>query len=55
MRILVSGATGLIVRELGKARVARGDMLVYLVRDLGAAAAAVSRPLPRQRPHAPGA
>lgn len=37
MRILMTGATGLIGRELGKALVARGDTLVCLVRDLGAA------------------
>ena len=33
MRILVTGATGLIGRELGKALAARGDTLVCLVRD----------------------
>lgn len=37
MRILMTGATGLIGRELGKALVARGDTLVCLVRDLAAA------------------
>jgi uncharacterized protein (TIGR01777 family) len=37
MRILMTGATGLIGRELGKALVARGDTLVCLVRDLNAA------------------
>jgi len=37
MRILMTGATGLIGRELGKALVARGDSLVCLVRDRGAA------------------
>ena len=37
MRILMTGATGLIGRELGKALVARGDALVCLVRDVGAA------------------
>jgi uncharacterized protein (TIGR01777 family) len=37
MRILMTGATGLIGRELGKSLVARGDTLVCLVRDLGAA------------------
>jgi hypothetical protein len=37
VRILMTGATGLIGRELGKALVARGDTLVCLVRDLGAA------------------
>ena len=33
MRILLTGATGLIGRELGKALAARGDRLVCLVRD----------------------
>ena len=33
MRILMTGATGLIGRELGKALAARGDTLVCLVRD----------------------
>ena len=33
----MTGATGLIGRELGKALVARGDTLVCLVRDVGAA------------------
>jgi uncharacterized protein (TIGR01777 family) len=33
MRILMTGATGLIGRALGKALVARGDTLVCLVRD----------------------
>lgn len=37
MRILLTGATGLIGRELGKALAARGDTLVCLVRDVGAA------------------
>ena len=37
MRILMTGATGLIGRELGKALVARGDTLVCLVRDVNAA------------------
>jgi uncharacterized protein len=37
VRILITGATGLIGRELGKALLARGDSLVCLVRDLGAA------------------
>ena len=37
MRILMTGATGLIGRELGKALAARGDTLVCLVRDVGAA------------------
>jgi uncharacterized protein len=37
MRILMTGATGLIGRELGKALVARGDTLVCLVRDVSAA------------------
>jgi hypothetical protein len=37
MRVLMSGATGLIGRELGKALVARGATLVCLVRDLAAA------------------
>jgi len=37
MRILMTGATGLIGRELGKVLAARGDTLVCLVRDLGAA------------------
>ena len=37
MRILMTGATGLIGRELGKALVARGDTLVCLVRDVRAA------------------
>ncbi len=37
MRILITGATGLIGRELGKALVARGDTLVCLVRDLSTA------------------
>lgn len=37
MRILMTGATGLIGRELGKALVARGDSLVCLVRDVRAA------------------
>ena len=33
MRVLLTGATGLIGRELGKALAARGDTLVCLVRD----------------------
>ena len=33
MRILMTGATGLIGKELGKALAARGDTLVCLVRD----------------------
>mgnify|MGYP001462184930 CR=1 FL=1 len=33
MRVLLTGATGLIGRELGKALVARGDTVVCLVRD----------------------
>ena len=33
MRILMTGATGLIGRELGKALAARGDTLVCLVRN----------------------
>ncbi len=37
MRILMTGATGLIGRELGKALAARGDTLVCLVRDVRAA------------------
>ena len=37
MRILLTGATGLIGRELGKALAARGDTLVCLVRDVGTA------------------
>ncbi len=37
MRILMTGATGLIGRELGKALTARGDSLVCLVRDVSAA------------------
>ena len=37
MRILMTGATGLIGRELGKALAARGDTLVCLVRDLSTA------------------
>jgi uncharacterized protein len=37
MRILITGATGLIGRELGKALAARGDTLVCLVRDVGTA------------------
>lgn len=37
MRILMTGATGLIGRELGKALVTRGDTLVCLVRDVSAA------------------
>ena len=37
MRILMTGATGLIGRELGKALAARGDTLVCLVRDIDAA------------------
>lgn len=37
MRILLTGATGLIGRELGKALAARGDTLVCLVRDVEAA------------------
>jgi len=37
MRILMTGATGLIGRELGKTLVARGDTLVCLVRDVRAA------------------
>jgi NAD dependent epimerase/dehydratase family enzyme len=53
MRILLTGATGLIGRELGKALVARGDTLVCLVRDLrGAAAAALSGHVPRLGAHA---
>ena len=37
MHTLLTGATGLIGRELGKALVARGDTLVCLVRDVAAA------------------
>ena len=37
MRVLMTGATGLIGRELGKALAARGDTLVCLVRDADAA------------------
>ena len=37
MRILMTGATGLIGRELGKALAARGDTLVCLVRDVSSA------------------
>ncbi len=37
MRILLTGATGLIGRELGKALAARGDTLICLVRDVGTA------------------
>jgi uncharacterized protein len=37
VRILMTGATGLIGRELGKSLAARGDTLVCLVRDLAAA------------------
>ena len=37
MRILMTGATGLIGRELGKRLAARGDTLVCLVRDVDAA------------------
>ncbi len=37
MRILITGATGLIGRELGKQLAARGDTLVCLVRDVDAA------------------
>jgi len=37
MQILLTGATGLIGRELGKALAARGDTLVCLVRDVDAA------------------
>jgi uncharacterized protein len=37
MRVLMTGATGLIGRELGKALAARGDALVCLVRDARAA------------------
>ncbi len=37
MRILLTGATGLIGREIGKALVARGDTVVCLVRDATAA------------------
>ena len=33
MRVLMTGATGLIGRELGKSLAARGDTLVCLVRD----------------------
>jgi len=37
MRILMTGATGLIGRELGKTLAARGDTLVCLVRDIARA------------------
>jgi NAD dependent epimerase/dehydratase family enzyme len=37
MHSLITGATGLIGREPGKALVARGDTLVCLVRDVSAA------------------
>lgn len=37
MRILMTGATGLIGREIGKALARRGDSLVCLVRDVDAA------------------
>ncbi|NWG74967.1 MAG: TIGR01777 family protein [Rubrivivax sp.] len=37
MRILMTGATGLIGREVGKVLVDRGDTLVCLVRDVAAA------------------
>jgi uncharacterized protein len=37
MRVLMTGATGLIGRELGKALAARGDTLACLVRDMDGA------------------
>jgi uncharacterized protein (TIGR01777 family) len=37
MRVLLTGATGLIGRELGKLLAARGDALVCLVRDVSSA------------------
>ncbi len=37
MRILMTGASGLIGREIGKALAARGDTLLCLVRDVDAA------------------
>src|SRR5512139_2343531 len=37
MRILITGATGLIGRELGKRLAVRGHTLVCLVRDVDAA------------------
>lgn len=46
MRILMTGATGLIGRELGKVLAARGDSLVCLVRD--AEAARLRLPFPAQ-------
>jgi hypothetical protein len=46
LRVLLTGATGLIGRELGKALAARGDELVCLVRD--AAAARRRLPFPAQ-------
>ncbi len=33
MRVLMTGATGLIGKELGKALAARGDTLVCLIRN----------------------
>jgi uncharacterized protein len=47
MHILMTGGTGLIGRELGKALVARGDTLVCLVRDVQAARRRL--PFPAQR------
>ena len=44
MRILITGATGLIGRELGKALAARGDTLVCLVRDIARAKRALPFP-----------
>ncbi|MFO1324382.1 MAG: TIGR01777 family oxidoreductase [Burkholderiales bacterium] len=38
MRVLITGATGLIGRALGKSLAARGDTLVCLVRDVDGAA-----------------
>ena len=44
MRILITGATGLIGRELGKLLAARGDVLVCLVRDPLAAGSRLAFP-----------
>ena len=47
MKVLLTGSTGLIGRELGKRLVARGDQVVTLVRDLDRARRA--EPFPAER------
>lgn len=47
MKVLLTGSTGLIGREIGKRLVARGDQVVTLVRDLDRAR--LAEPFPAER------